>query len=141
MRIQVRTLQVPRRGAGAFLPGLTLTPQAATNGNNEVIGCPGTHPVPSPRPAALRDGELGGPFNQPSNNAPNVFFPSIYVARVNPGLHFPGRLQSDHVLPVPAIPHTGVPAQTQYRTRIGGRTAVSAFRPFTQWPTYSGVSQ
>lgn len=141
MRIQVRTLQIPRRGAGAFLPGLTLTAQAATNGANQVMGCPGTHAVPSPRPAAMNDHGFGGTFNQPSSNAPNVFFPSIYVALVNPGLHFPGRIMSDHVLPVPAIAHSGLPAQTQYRTRIGGRTATAAFRPFTQWPTYAGVAQ
>lgn len=141
MRFQVRTLQVPRRGGGAFLPALTRTPTAATNGANEVWGCPGTMAVPSPRPAALSDDSLGGPLNQPSSVAPNFFFPSIYYAKVNAGLRFPGRLVSDNVVPVPAGTHTGVPAQTQYKTRIGGRTAVSAFRPFTQWPTYAGVRQ
>jgi hypothetical protein len=141
MRFQVRTLQVPRRGGGAFLPALTRTPTAATNGQNVVIGCPGTMAVPSPRPAALTDSQLGGPYNQPSSVAPNWIFPSVYVAKINRSLLWPGRILSDHVLPVPAVPHTGVPAQTQYKPRIGGRTATSAFRPFTQWPTYAGLSQ
>ena len=141
MRFQVRTLQVPKRGAGAFLPGLTFTPTASTNGANQVYGSPGTTPVYSPRPAALNDDSLGGPYNQPSGVAPNYIFPSIYVALVNSGLKFPGRIICDNVLPVPAVAHSGSPAQTQYKPRIGGRTATAAFRPFTQWPTYAGAKQ
>jgi len=142
MRFQIRTLQVPRRGGEAFLPTLTQIPTAATNGANQVYGSPGTCPVYSPRPAAMGDSSLGGPLNQPSSVAPNYIFPSIYVALVNAGLKFPGRLICDNVLPVPAISTTGIAAQTQYKPRIGGRTATAAFRPFTQWPTYSpGVSQ
>jgi hypothetical protein len=141
MRVQVRTLQVPRRGGGAFLPGLTPIPTAATNGQNEVYGCPGTMAVPSPRPPAMGDSELGGPFNQPSAVSPNVFYPSIYYAIVNNTLRFPGRIWSDAVLPVPAVAMGRSAAQTQYRTRVGGRTATAAFRPFTQWPTYAGVRQ
>jgi hypothetical protein len=141
MRFQVRTLQVPRRGAGAFLPGWVRTPTAATNGNNLVYGCPGTMAIPSPRPAALVDFQLGGQWNQPSSCAPDFFYPSIYYAKMNRGLTFPGRILSDNVLPVPAGTHSGVPSQTQYRVRIGGRTATSAFRPFTQWPTYAGAQQ
>lgn len=143
MRFQVRTLQVPRRGAGAFLPALTRTGSASTSAQNQgaIYGAPGTVAVPSPRPAAMVDSELGGPYNQPSSCAPNVFFPSIYVARPTPLLHFPGQLFCDNVLPVPAIGQQGVPGQTQYRTRIGGRTTTAAFRPFTTWPTYAGVRQ
>jgi hypothetical protein len=68
--------------------------------------------------------------------APNYFKPAIYVAHVNPTLHFPGRLQCDNVLPVPAINPTRVPAQSQYKTRVGGRTTTASLRPFTQWPIY-----
>lgn len=141
MRIQVRTLQVPKRGAGAFLPGLTPIASAATNGQNQVYGSPGTVPVPSPRPAALNDGELGGPYNQPSSCSPNVFYPSIYYAKMNPTLHFPGKITSDNVLPVPAGAQGRSALQTQYKTRVGGRTTTAAFRPFTQWPTYAGARQ
>jgi hypothetical protein len=76
------------------------------------------------------------PTNQGSDVAPNVFYPSIYVARVNPSLHFPGALVSDHVLPVPAIAVGRSAQQNQYKTRIGGRTATAAIRPWTTWPTY-----
>ena len=134
-------MQVPQRGAGAFLPGLTKGGAPSTNGQNQVYGAPGTVAVPSPRPSAMTDSQLGGPFNQPSSVAPNVFYPSIYYAIINSSLHFPGRLTCDNVLPVPAIVQGRSAMQTQYKTRVGGRTATAAFRPFTQWPTYAGVRQ
>jgi hypothetical protein len=138
MRFQIRTLQVPRKGVGAFMPVFSNTPTAATNGQNEVIGMPGTVPVYSPRPAALNDGQLGGPYNQPSSCAPNYIMPSIYFARVNPSLQFNGKTWSDNVLPVPAKQPNGLIQQWQHRVRVGGRTTTTSNRPFTQWPTYNG---
>ena len=138
MRFQIRTLQVPRKGAGAFMPTFSNIPTAATNGQNEVVGMPGTVPVYSPRPAALDDSSLGGPYNQPSACAPNWILPSIYYARVNQSLQFSGKTWSDNVLPVPAITSNGNIKQWQHRARVGGRTTTTSNRPFTQWPTYSG---
>lgn len=141
MRFSIRTMQTPKRGVGAFAVTPAASSTATFNGQNIVTGAPGTKAVPSPRPAALNDGELGGPYNQPSACAPDVFYPCIYVAHANPTLHFPGKVYSDNVLPVPAVNQGRVAAQTQYRTRVGGRTTTAAFRPFTQWPTYAGVQQ
>jgi hypothetical protein len=138
MRFQIRTLQVPTKGAAAFAPTYSNIGTAATNGQNEVVGMPGTVPIYSPRPAALNDSQLGGPYNQPSNCAPNWFLPSIYFARMNKTLQFNGRTWSDNVLPVPAIATNGVVRQWQHRARVGGRTTTTSNRPFTQWPTYSG---
>ena len=139
MRFAVRTLQVPAKwGMGAFLPTLTFGGAPVTNGQNEVVGAPGTMRVVSPRPAALDDSALGGPANQPSTCAPDWILPSIYVARVNPTLHFPGRTFGDNVLPVPVPNVSRTAVQSQHRVRIGGRTTTGSFRPFTQWPTYGG---
>jgi hypothetical protein len=138
MRFQIRTLQVPTKGAGAFMPTFSNIGTAATNGQNEVVGMPGTVPIYSPRPAALSDSELGGPYNQPSSCAPNWFLPSIYFARMNSTLQFSGRTWSDNVLPVPAITTNGNIKPFQHRARVGGRTTTTSNRPFTQWPTYSG---
>jgi hypothetical protein len=138
MRFQIRTLQIPTKGCGAFMPTFTNIGTAATNGQNEVVGMPGTVPIPSPRPAAMTDSQLGGPYNQPSSCAPNWFLPSIYYARMNPTLQFSGRTWSDNVLPVPAKQPTGQPRQWQHRVRVGGRTTTTSNRAFTQWPTYSG---
>ena len=139
MRVQTRTLQVPRCGAGAFSPGLTLGGAPVTNGQNKISGAPGTIPIPSPRPSALDDGGLGGPFNQPSSVAPDYFLPCLYTFHANGTVHFPGAINSDNVMPVPA-PNPGRTAlQWQHRFRLGGRTTTSAVRPFTAWPTYSGA--
>jgi len=138
MRFQIRTLQVPTKGSGAFMPMLTSQASAATNGQNVVVGNPGTVRVPSPRPPALSDGELGGPFNQPSSVAPDWFLPSIYINRANSTLRFPGKLLSDNVLPVPAVNMGRKIVNWQHKTRVGGRTTTANPRPFTQWPTYGG---
>lgn len=138
MRVQTRTLQVPPSCAGAFAPGLTIGGAPATNGQNRIAGAPGTVPVRSPRPPALNDDALGGPLNQPSSVAPDWIMPCIYTFHANSTVHFPGKILSDHVLPTP-IPNPGRTAlQWQHRFRLGGRTATTAMRPFTQWPTYSG---
>jgi hypothetical protein len=140
MRVQTRTLQVPRYGAGAFSPCLTSGGAPATNGQNKISGQPGTVPVPSPRPAALNDGELGGPFNQPSAVAPNWFMPSIYTFHANPTVHFPGAIDCDNVMPTPTPNPGRTSLQWQHRVRVGGRTTTSAIRPFTTWPSYGGSS-
>ena len=140
MRVQIRTLQAPRWGGGAFSPTLSMGGAPATNGQNIITGSPGTVRVPSPRPEGMNDMSFGSRYNQPSDVAPNWFLPSIYVAHANPTLHFPGRiLQSvDNPIPEPALQLVRSAAQTQHRFRIGGRTVTASIRPFTTWPTYSG---
>jgi hypothetical protein len=138
VRVQIRTLQGPRFGAGAFAPTLTYGGAPCSNGQNKISGAPGTVPVYSPRPPSINDGILGGPYNQPSNVAPDWILPALYTFHENATVRFPGKLQSDNVMPVP-IPNYGRSAlQWQHRFRVGGRTATSAVRPFTNWPTYSG---
>ena len=141
MRVTYRMLQAPTKGAGAFMPGLTRGAAPVTAGQLQagITGMPGTVQIPSPRPAALNDEGLGGPLNQPSAVAPNWFTPSIYIQRLSSSLHFPGKILSDHVLPVPAGNPGRTPLQWQHRFRIGGRTATGAVRPFIQWPTYGGA--
>ena len=138
MRMQYRTLQVPTKGRMAFLPVASSQATASSNGQNKIVGMPGTVPVPSPRPPALDDQGLGGKYNQPSSCAPNVIYPSIYYFVPNDSVKFPGALLNDHVLPVPAKHFGRTAVQSQYRTRVGGRTATAAIRPFTKWPTYGG---
>jgi hypothetical protein len=144
VRFQYRVLQVPVRwGAGAFVPVPAQINTAASNGQNEVVGAPGTVAIPSPRPPALNDGQLGGPFNQPSSVSPNVFYPSLYHVVINNTMTFDGRGTgltpgNDHPMPVPARNWTRMPANFNHRVRVGGRTTTTSNRPFTQWPTYGG---
>jgi hypothetical protein len=136
MRIAIRTIQAPTKGAGAWSPTLTFGGAPVTNGQNIVTGAPGTVRVPVSRPPAMDDSSLGGAYNQPSACAPNWILPSIYVAHANNSLRFPGKIKSDNPMPIPAINVTRTAAQTQHKTRIGGRTVTAAIRPFTTWPTY-----
>ena len=142
MRIGIRTLQVPTKwGKGAFAPTLTFGGAPSSNGQNIISGAPGTVRVASPRPAAMNDGELGGPLNQPSSLAPDWFLPSLYTFPANPSVKFPGRTFGDNVLPVPAVTYGRSALQSQHRVRVGGRTATTNLRPWTQWPTYGGRIQ
>ena len=142
MRFQIRTLQVPTQwGTGAFMVVPAANSTAEFNGQNIVTGMPGNVPVPSPRPAGLDDGELGGPYNQPSSVSPNYFLPSIYVAHVNPSMHFPGDSGDFRIQHVSPMPSTAIGAVVQSNWRkpvLGGDRVTRAVRPFTQWGTYSG---
>jgi len=140
MRHQIRTLQVPTGwGTGAFVSVPAKSSTAQFNGQNIVTGAPGTVPVPSPRPAALNDGELGGPYNQPSSVAPNYFLPSIYVAHVNNTMNFPGdggRGRITNISPIPAKSPGNIVVDGFGKPRIGGDTVTRSVRPFTVWKNY-----
>lgn len=139
MRHQIRTLQAPTGwGTGAFTAIPAQSSTAQFNGQNIVTGAPGTVPVRSPRPAAINDTMLGGPYVQPSNVAPNYILPSIYVAHVNQSMHFPGDTNITNVTPVPSTAIGAVPATGWAKPRIGGDTVTRAVRPFTRWNTYGG---
>jgi hypothetical protein len=118
------------------------TPAASSQGTigAGVNGHPGTMAVASPRPAALDDSALGGPYNQPSAVSPDYILPDKYWTRSSWHWSMPGfRRVSTNVAPVPApfVARTGT--QTQMRTRIGGRTVTGWPRQFTRWPTYKEV--
>ena len=121
------------------MPQLTSTASAATNGQNHVYGCPGTMRIASPRPPALNDGELGGPFNQPSAVAPNFFYPSIYYRRMKRAFQVnAARFSGVNPMPAPARNPGRVAQPWNYKVRVGGQTATSNPRPFTRFPTYNG---
>jgi hypothetical protein len=142
VRHAIRVDQAPVHwGTGAFVVAPARSSTASFNGQNRITAAPGTHPVPSPRPAALNDSMLGGPYNQPSAVSPDLFLPAIHVAHPNSTMHFPGRLFFHNVSPAPATHLGAVPKQPIHRARIGGRTVTKARRPFTWWPEYSGRSK
>jgi hypothetical protein len=137
-------MNAPVTGFAAFMPtpyGAT-TPASSSSGltQSQVRGYPSVKTY-SPAPTALDDGQLGGPFNQPSRCAPDFFRPSIYFVRIGQALSMPGfQRSSTNVAPVkaPWIKRTGT--QTQMRTRVGGRTVTSWPRQFISWPTYRQVA-
>ena len=140
-RLQIRMMNSPTRGIGAFMPSpyAVTTPAASSQGVLRVEGYPGTLQVPSPAPAALNDGELGGPFNQPSLCAPDFILPSAYFARISRLTTGLVPTKSNNVAPVKAPFIARTATQTQYRTRVGGRTVTRWPRQFTRWPNYREV--
>jgi len=142
-KLQITMNNAPKN-LGAFMPtpyGAT-TPAASSQGVLVVEGYPGSMKVPSPAPAALNDGELGGPLNQPSQCSPDYFLPSIYLTRISAETTGPGfNRVSSNVAPVPA-PFVGRTAtQTQRKPRIGGRTVTAWPRQFIRWPSYREVKK
>jgi hypothetical protein len=144
MRAHIRMLDAPRTGFAAFMPtpyGAT-TPASSSSGitQSQIRGYPSLQ-TPSPAPVALNDGELGGPYNQPSRCAPDYFRPSVYFVKISQSLSMPGfKRTSNNKAPAkaPWIARTGT--QTQMRTRVGGRTVTSWPRQFISWPTYRQVA-
>lgn len=141
--LALRMQDAPTKGAGAFMPvpyGVT-TPAASSQGVLRLEGYPGTVPVPSPAPAAMDDGELGGPFNQPSRVSPNVIYPDKYIPHISHRTTFIGQSRvSSNVAPIPAPYVARSGTQTQLRTRIGGRTVTRWPRQFVRWINYQEVA-
>jgi hypothetical protein len=142
-KLQIIVPNAPRFGAGAFAPvpyGAT-TPAASSGGVIRTEGHPGTVQVPSPAPAALNDGELGGPRNQNSRCSPDYFRPSIYIPHISRRTTGAVPTTSTNVAPVPAGVSARSAAQTQHKVRVGGRTVTAWPRQFTRWPTYREVAK
>jgi hypothetical protein len=130
------TEQVPVYGAGAFMPQLTTNPGASSWGRVKITASLGTTAIPSPRPPAVNDSDLGGPYNQPSSVAPDVFFPTFHIIgteHMEPPVAWIKPLHNE--LPVPAVNPGRVPMPAFHRYRQGGRGAIPWPRTFTTWPS------
>lgn len=137
MRVAIRLLGAPTKGVGAFLPTLTPPPSASSAGvtQSRITGYPSTRPVPSPRPPALSDEQLGGPANQPSDVSPNYITPPIYFVRPQPVVK---GWASTNELPLRCPDVVRLPGNVTLRVRVGGQTATAWPRPFVSFPTYGG---
>lgn len=113
---------------GAFMPVLSavVSPKASTYGMVKIAGQPGTQGISSPKPAAIPDGPLPRSA-QPSYNAPDEIFPSIYYTRIT-DMH-PGnntiRVNSTNEVPIPSRASKAVPGVAQRPARFGGLKQVT----------------
>lgn len=136
-------LDVPVKGAGAFLPLPTTNAPASSYGLVHVHGSPGTDPVPSPSPQANYLPRLtargGVDSAQDSVCAPDFILPSIYVASArnmgpaaDAGVGMATRRLAP--MPVPSFSYPRVPVVAQTPPRIGGRSTMVWPRGFQRFP-------
>lgn len=141
--MRYRVLDIPPKGAGAFMPLPTTNPVASSYGLVQVSGSPGTDPVPAPSPqrswlpSLTRRG--GVDSAQGSMVAPDVALPCVYVAEVNfmgpemdTGIGMAVRRLNP--LPVPARHYARLPVVAQVTPRIGGRSTMMWPRAFQRFP-------
>jgi len=125
------------------MPIPTRDGEPATYGLVEVIGAPGTLGVEAPNP----DGSLptvssqrGVNSSRPSDLAPDVFFPILYVASANnQGPAADGGIgmwrRRHNELPIPAVNPTRIPTSDTLVTTKGSRTTQAWPRAFQRFPT------
>lgn len=130
-------------GHPAVVPAFVrLAGSGAVAYKDRVAGFPGTlgvpvHPViPSPD---LGDKAQSGLSR--SSDAPNVFYPNMYWARLEaswaPGAGMPVSVYSDNLMPVPAGDPRGVPAPLQMGMGVGFSPRPGQIRqpvPLPMWP-------
>lgn len=138
MRWRYKAENLPIRGVGAFAPTQSLNPSASSYGLVHVAGAPGSLAVAVEPPSALPVVSVN-PKTAPSNCAPNVIFPSVYVASVaNMGPQVP--IRPANVMPAPATDFVRV-ARTDLRPppRLGGRRVIPWPRAFQRWGSVTGT--
>lgn len=138
--VHAPTKGVPHLGS-AITPQLTRT-YAGWSSRGRVFGAPGTLMIPIPDPAAIREDvnslASGGQFSTAC--APNYITPGIYYENDHPldKEKFPGSLNSDDQMPVPALrPGNRIPADP-YRARKGGQAQVYQPQVVQRFPKWVG---
>lgn len=139
-----KTSGLPVRGAAAFMPAMTRDPISSSAGLNRsaIVGFPGTHPVPIDHDMILAPYSFD-PKTQPSNVAPDVILPTVYI----PGARNMGPwaargaartvapLFGGNPVPEPAGAPSGVPLPAQTApSRLGGSKVIG-------WPRVAPVWQ
>jgi hypothetical protein len=103
-------------GAAALPVPAKLSVAAWSSGR--IIGSPGTDAIPSPRPAGVPQGithRTAGAGYRGSEQAPELWFPSVYYYGRDSMSHAPVSVFSDNQMPMPAIDPKRLPAQMQVR--------------------------
>jgi hypothetical protein len=106
-----------------------------------VVGQPGTQPIAAPSPAAVSQHRDAAVTRHRSSDSPDVFYPALYYQRLSENMAVTptGRvmLDSDNMLPVPAIDPRGLPAvMATPPPRIGGQGKVATSYAVQNWPKW-----
>ena len=130
----------PTMNAAALLPTMPVTPRATTYRQVRIYGQPGTAAIPAPKPAALVPVSQRA-FTQPSFCAPDVIYPSVYVAFVD-NMHAPVGMLRDNQMPVPAKGNFGrvgrLAPQAFKRRGVGGQKQIDWPAVVSRFPSGLG---
>ena len=141
--MRYRVLDLPPKGAGAFMPTPSTNAPASSWGLVHVHGSPGTEPIPSPAPERTYLPNLtrqsGVNSAQGSQVAPDVILPAIYVAsaqNMGPAADAGVGMRARRLtpIPVPAADVRRVPIVAQSAPRYGGRGTMPWPRAFQRFP-------
>lgn len=126
----------PPGRAGALMPTPAVMPKASTGGLVYVAGAPGNMPIPAPKPEAIPP-NAAVRTTQPSYCAPDVLFPSKYVASAK-NMHPPVGLLRTNEMPVPAVSPYSLPGVAQRMRRVGGQSQIMQPLALQSWPQWRG---
>jgi hypothetical protein len=133
--VHAPTKGVPFLGT-VLTPSMTRT-YAGWSSRGKVFGQPGTLGIPVADPAAIREdvNSLAAVGTFFSGCAPNVIFPALYHEADAPQdkEHFPGALQSDDQMPVPAGRPGNYVTMKPYLARHGGQRQVVQPQVVQRW--------
>lgn len=136
-----RVLDLPIKGAGAFLPLTIPTPQASSYGLVKVAGSPGTLPIPAPSPqhSAYIPPISAQAETQSSMVAPDIILYDKYIPYANnmgpaKDVGIGMALRRHTPLPIPARTWTLAPRTAMIQRKVGGRAAMSWPRAFQRFP-------
>ena len=133
-------------GHAAVVPHLNrLAGSGAQQFKDGVTGLPGTAAIPVrprdsvPSQAVADIAQMG---LSRSSDAPDVFYPNLYWARPQgqfwPGAGMPVSVQSDNLMPVPAVDPRGIPATLANPLQIRGQAQIQQLPNLPAWPNVTG---
>lgn len=131
------------QGHSAVTPHLNrMAGSGAQQYKDGVTGQPGTQAIPVHPVIPSPDiGDLAMSGCSRSGDARNVIYPNLYYARPErdywPGAGMPVSLQSDNMMPVPAVDPRGVPARMAQPIVQRGNRQIKATQAMPMWPGWN----
>lgn len=127
------------QGHSAVTPTLVrMAASGAQQYKDGLTGQPGTQAIPVHPVVPSPDfGDIAQMGLSRSSDAPNHFFPNLYWARPQrgywPGAGQPVSVQSDNLMPVPAVDPRGTPARLAVPIVLRGRKSIVQPAALPRW--------
>lgn len=126
-------------GHSAVTPALVRMAASGAQGYKDgVTGQPGTRGIPVQPVIPSPDmGDIALMGLSRSGDAPNLIYPNLYYARPQaafwPGAGMPVSVQSDNLMPVPAVDPRGIPSAMYKPINQRGQSQIQALPNMPKW--------